>query len=235
MKNLYKIRQHWDLSSLHLVSDGVQECLAQLSRNNSENHSYINHFFIDYFLANITFTDDLKVITKDMLSKLPGAFLCKGKKLTSYIRLYRAFSNIYILLNEPELHFFAKEYIYFKEFLFNNSLNNASNNVYTVISWIFFWFKPMFQIKCVSIPKKYKKKLKRKYAFVPGYIAPAKRESTTLKWMSYYVHEFDDGGIEGKLRLLFQDLFFNFKDSVLYMRKIKTYKKIFKLFIQKSS
>jgi ribosomal protein S7 len=222
-RKIYKVQNIYNINSSMYIYFMWTIYFRKFIYNN------FNQFFVRYFLSNIVQNNNMKVISKSIFNKLIATFMADGYKLRSYNNMHYAFCKLYSLLNIKMFHNLLKNYVYFKEFLFNNSLNDNLNNIYTVLNWLFFWYQPIFAVKCSKVPKKYRKKLKKKFTFSTNYINVIKRRTIALRWIFYFSNTFNSFKMKNRLLLLFSDLIFNFKDSVIYKRKIKMYKKVFKL------
>lgn len=188
-----------------------------------------NQFFFKHIIF-ISFNKKFKnYLVSNILNKLFRIFMKSGKKLKIYNFLLFSFFKLYSMLNLNMFTEISKTYVYFKEFLFNKELNKNFNNMSVILNWLFFWYQPMFFVKCVLVPKKYRKKLKKRYIYSADYVEPKKRKNIALKWMLFFLSTFNNYKAKNRLFLLFSDLIFNFKNSIVYTRKIKMYRKVFKI------
>jgi len=165
----------------------------------------------------------------DTINKLLRTFLISGKKVKSYNSLVQSFFKIYAVVGLESYANISNNYHYFREFLFNKELNKELNGLTAILNWLFFWYQPIFCVKCSLVPKKYRKKLKKKYVYTVSYIDPKKRKNISLRWMLHFLDSFSSYKFHNRLFLLFSDLIFNFKKSLMYERKVKMYKKMFKV------
>lgn len=188
-----------------------------------------SQFFLKQMVVISSNKNFKKYLNSDIVNKLFRSFMKSGKKLKIYNIVLFSFFKIYSLLNLNMFYEITKNYLYFKEFLFNKELNKNFNNVSVILNWLFFWYQPMFFVKCVLVPKKYRKKLKKRYIYSADYLEPYKRKNVALKWMLFFLSTFNNYKAKNRLFLLFSDLIFNFKNSIVYTRKIKMYKKVFKI------
>ena len=234
MKDLYKknhifYRKVYKIQKLSNINNSLYAYFTRylyFQRNKVKN---FNQFFIKYFLTNNTIENNKKIIIADILNKLNKTFMVSGYKLKSYTNIHYSFFKLYSMLNIETLGFVSKNYVYFKEFLFNNVLDRNLNSAYSIINWLFFWYQPMFYVKCSLVPKKYRKKLKKKYVYSASYVDVSKRKNIALRWVLFFLNTFNSYKTKNRLFLLFSDLIFNFKNSIVYSRKIKMYKKVFKI------
>lgn len=188
-----------------------------------------SQFFLKQIIVVSSNKNFKKYLNSDIVNKLFRSFMKSGKKLKIYNIVLFSFFKIYSLLNLNMFYEITKNYLYFKEFLFNKELNKNFNNASVILNWLFFWYQPMFFVKCVLVPKKYRKKLKKRYIYSADYLEPYKRKNVALKWMLFFLSTFNNYKAKNRLFLLFSDLIFNFKNSIVYTRKIKMYKKVFKI------
>lgn len=93
-----------------------------------------NQFFIKYFLSNNMVKNSTKIISKDILNKLSRTFMISGYKLKSYINVHYSFFKLYSMLNIEVFNSISKNYVYFKEFLFNSVLDKSLSNAYNIIN-----------------------------------------------------------------------------------------------------
>jgi hypothetical protein len=62
-----------------------------------------------------------------------------------------------------------------------------------------------------------------------SYIESHKRNNFAIHWLLFFLTNFNNYKLNNRIFLLFTDLLFNFKNSIIYKRKIQMYKKVFKL------
>lgn len=191
-----------------------------------------NFFFDKFLLKHLILRSNLKVASytqSSTLNKLYRTFVVSGKKLKAYNVVTTSFFKVYSVINLDIYREISKNYLYFKEFLFNKELNRELNSLSAIINWLFFWYQPIFCVKCSLVPKKYRKKLKKKYVYSVNYIDPFRRKNISLRWMLHFLDSFNSYSFNNRLFLLFSDLIFNFKKSMMYDRKVRMYRKMFKI------
>lgn len=226
-QNLYK-KMYTIKNSFHLNNSVYLYYLWTILSQKNRVKTF-NQFFLKYFFSNNIVKHKTKAISKDILNKLVRTFMVSGFKIKSYNNVHYSFFKLYSMLNIEIFNSISKNYVYFREFLFNNMLDRSLNNAYNIVNWLFFWYQPMFYVKCSLVPKKYRKKLKKKYVYSASYVDILKRRNIALRWILFFLNTFNSYKTKNRLLLLFSDLIFNFKNSVVYTRKIKMYKKVFKI------
>jgi hypothetical protein len=82
----------------------------------------------------------------------------------------------------------------------------------------------MFNISCIVVPKKYRKKLKKKFTYKLNYLLPKKRVAVLLKWLSLYTAEIKKKELSSRFFEVLMSIVFNYKNTYLYKRKIYIYK-----------
>jgi hypothetical protein len=78
------------------------------------------------------------------------------------------------------------------------------------------------------VPKKYRKKLKKKYLVKIQYVDKLKRKNVALKNILLHSFNYSNYSIFSRITLNMFDTIFNFKDSKPYKRKLQIYKKLLK-------
>lgn len=216
----------------------IKDTLVFLGWKNSQNYLKLiskqkkKYLFFEKFLVKNILSSNLKKTTylkNNVLNKFFRTFLVSGKKIKVYNALIFSFFRVYATINLDIFKNLSQTYLYFKEFLFNKELNKELNNITAIIDWLFFWYQPIFCVKCSLVPKKYRKKLKKKYVYAVNYIDPLKRKNISLRWMLHFLDSFNNYNFKNRLFLLLGDLIFNFKKSVMYDRKVRMYRKMFKV------
>ncbi len=189
---------------------------------------FFDKFLLKYLIAG-TVNKQRSYLQNSTLNKLYRTFIVSGKKIKAYSTIMSSFFKVYSVINLEIYKEVSKSYLYFKEFLFNKELNKEFNSVSSIVNWLFFWYQPIFCVKCSLVPKKYRKKLKKKYVYSVNYIDPTRRKNISLRWMLHFMDNFSSYKLNNRLFLLFSDLIFNFKKSVMYERKVIMYRKMFKI------
>ena len=88
--------------------------------------------------------------------------------------------------------------------------------------------KPPFVVKSISIPKKLRKKLKRKFLVSIVYKNENKRAKSSLKQLYYYSNQFSDSNFKIRLYKSILISFCDYKNSELFKLKLAIFKKFFK-------
>lgn len=200
-------------------------------------------FLLDFLKLHKKFTYNLseylyynskyKTLLKNNLivsSKVVSSFIQGGNFFKNSILLNNIFTKFYKLMhnsNNSSLKF--NDYRYYKEFLYNFSRYNNYNNLNYLLNWVFYLIEPMFHIECSIVPKKYRKKLKKKYLYKIKYLNKNKRINKILSWISKYSNTLKTYSILNRKLLVYLDLFLNYKHSYIYSKKISIYKKVFKI------
>ena len=82
---------------------------------------------------------------------------------------------------------------------------------------------------CTIVPKKYRKKVKKKYLYKVKYLGIKGRVSKSLKWIQNYKNSLKFYSVIDRELFCYLDLILNYKLSYVYLKKIIIYKKIFKI------
>lgn len=151
------------------------------------------------------------------------------------------FKNGCLHKSRNQLSFIFKNLNYF--FYFNNlSTNNQFNNIkwlldifidknlnsFSVFNFLIDLIKPPFVIKSISIPKKLRKKLKRKFLISIVYKNESKRTKSSLKQLYYYSNQFTDSNFKVRLYKSILTSFCDYKNGDLFKLKLAIFKKFFK-------
>ena len=75
----------------------------------------------------------------------------------------------------------------------------------------------MFCIECSVVPKKYKRKLKKKYLYKVKYLNKGKRTSKVLNWITKYSNTLKNFNFLNRQLLVYLDILLNYKNSYIYM------------------
>jgi hypothetical protein len=137
--------------------------------------------FLLRYLVSSSGVNSRNYIKSNTLNKLFRTFIVSGNKIKVYKSVMFSFFKMYSVINLEIYKEISKSYLYFKEFLFNKDLNRELNSVASVVNWLFFWYQPIFCVKCSLVPKKYRKKLKKKYVYSVNYIDPLRRKNVSLR------------------------------------------------------
>ena len=224
-----------------------QSCSHTLKKKiikSKTNYFYIN-FFLCYklynlrlnfyhYLTNIIYStsiirkDYLLVKSKKSVIHL-GYNLKNGNYYQNYIKMNLSFSKIYNLIINNKHNLETMDYKYHKEFLYNFYKYKNYNNYTFILNWIFSFIQPMFYIDCMAVPKKYKKKLKKKYLYKVKYLNKTKRINKALKLINNYSNSLKYFNFSDRIFFTYLDLILNYKNSYIFNKKLIIYKKIFKI------
>lgn len=154
---------------------------------------------------------------------------CNGNFNKTTITTHNVFSHIYKLFYNNLDYLKNLNYKYTKEFLYNFFKYNNYNNYTFILSWIFNWIKPIFFMDCVVVPKKYRKKLKKKYLYKVKYLGTNSRLSKSLRFIKNYKNSLKYYTSFNRELFTYLDLILNYKFSYIFLKKISVYKKVFKV------
>jgi len=157
-------------------------------------------------------------------------FLSKGgNNFKNSVLLFNTFSKFYKMSFNPFTLVKFDSYKYSKEFFYNFFRYTNYNNINYLLTWIFSWAQPMFCIECSVVPKKYRRKLKKKYLYKIKYLNKVRRVSKVLNWIVKYSNTLKNFSFINRQLLVYLDLLLNYKNSYVYNKKLLIYKKIFKV------
>ena len=160
--------------------------------------------------------------------KLVSLTFRKGLKLKIYNSISFSFKFFFYLFLQNNINLFSSyKNIYNIYYSFFN-LTNIFFNINFLLFWLSSIIEPLFSLKCLSVPKKYRKKLKKKYIFNIFFLKKEKRSSVFLKWLYLNTSVYNDKVLEKKIIKSLIDIFLKNKKSNLYLKKIIINKKIFK-------
>jgi hypothetical protein len=113
--------------------------------------------------------------------KIISLALRRGLKLKFFNYIGLSFRFFFYLFTHNNLNFFSKyKNVYNVYYSFFN-LTNLFFNLNFLLFWLTNIFEPLFTIKCLSVPKKYRKKLKKKFTFTVFFLKKEKRKNVFLK------------------------------------------------------
>lgn len=187
---------------------------------------FISHLF-DFLYYNNSFK--LKKQGNTAISNVIPFLLNGGNSFKNSILFFNLFAKFYEMSFNNSMVDKFNNYKYYKEFFYNFNRYNNYKNLNYLISWIFSWMQPMFYIECSVVPKKYRKKLKKKYLYKVKYLNKNKRFNKALNWITKYSNTIKNYHFLNRQLLVYLDLLLNYKNSYLYNKKILVYKKVFKL------
>lgn len=187
------------------------------------------------FKFNTNFKKQIRIekysFLKNSILKIVSYFFKKGfflKYLITFLNIYNLLYSIFLNFDSAEI-FKNHEYIYTLEFLYNLKYNKSLLNVNTLVYWFSSWNTPLFDLDVQKVPKKYKKKLKKKYTYKIIYLKKNKQNKKALQWV--FLNSFNYEDIRTlKQQVLFNtlDTILNYKKSLISKKKILIYKKMFK-------
>lgn len=153
----------------------------------------------------------------------------KGNFNKNAIITHSVFAYIYKLFYNNHNYLDNLNYKYTKEFLYNFFKYNNYNNFNFILSWVFSWIKPIFFMDCVVVPKKYRKKLKKKYLYKVKYLNVNSRLNKSLRLIKNYKNSLKYYSSFNRELFTYLDLILNYKYSYIFLKKINIYKKVFKI------
>ena len=179
----------------------------------------------DFLYYNIKYKKNNLIV----LSKVTPFLIKKGNLFKNSILLFNLFTKFYKIIFSKNTSLKLDDYKYYKEFFYNFSRYSNYKNINYLLNWIFFLIEPMFYVECSVVPKKYRKKLKKKYLYKIKYLNKSKRTNKILNWITKYSNTLKNFKFLNRQLLVYLDLFLNYKNSYLYDKKLLVYKKVFKI------
>ena len=183
----------------------------------------------DFLYYNNKNSSSMQTSSYIISSKTISFFIKGGNSFTNSIFLYNLFSQFYKIMYNNTSLFQLNSYKYYKEFFYNFSRYKNYKNLNYLLNWIFFLVEPMFHIECSVVPKKYRKKLKKKYLYKIKYLNKNKRINKILNWISRYSNTIKNYSFLNRQMMVYLDLLLNYKNSYIYNKKLLIYKKVFKV------
>jgi len=190
-----------------------------------KNIKYKLNNFIYINLNNISINNNNVLPSSSIIPFL----LNKGNSFQNSVLFYKIFFNIYKIFFNNFSYDSFKIYKYSKEFFYNFFRYKNYNSINYILNWVFSWAKPMFCIECSVVPKKYRRKLKKKYLYKVKYLNKIKRTSKILNWIVQYTNTLKNFKFLNRSIIVYLDLLLNYKNSYIYNKKLLIYKKIFKI------
>jgi hypothetical protein len=190
---------------------------------------YLSDFL--YYNRNLINYSKDSFLTKNLLlsSSIIPFIIKNGNTFTNSVQFFNLFTKFYTMSFSDILVEKFNSYKYYKEFFYNFKRYNNYKNLNFLLSWVFSWMQPMFHIECSTVPKKYRKKLKKKYLYKIKYLNKNKRLNKAINWVVKYANTLKNYKFSDRHLLVYLDLLLNYKNSYLYNKKLLVYKKIFKL------
>lgn len=152
-----------------------------------------------------------------------------GKFNSNIINFYNVFSYIYTLFFNNKSYIYELNYKYSKEFLYVFFKYKNYSSITYILNWVLSWIQPLFFMDCLVVPKKYRKKLKKKYLYKVKYLNINNRTKKSLKWINDYKNSLKYLTKFNRELFCYLDLILNYKTSYIFLKKITIYKKIFKI------
>lgn len=188
-----------------------------------------SYSLFDFLYYNIKNNKRAKLNNFVISSKTVSFFIKGGNSFTNSIVLYNLFTHFYKIMHNNTSMFKLNNYKYYKEFFYNFTRYKNYKNLNYLLNWIFFLIEPMFHIECSVVPKKYRKKLKKKYLYKIKYLNKSKRVNKILNWISRYSNTIKNYSFLNRQMMVYLDLLLNYKNSYIYNKKLLIYKKVFKI------
>ena len=188
---------------------------------------YIKKILIDFNFFKINYNNKIIASYSNNNTKFLFNFLTKnGNKVTLLKHFLNSLAFFYYKLKFNNSENF---YSYYNEFKFNSTSNLNFNNIIYLLNWMIAFNSFTFDIQCLSTPKKYKKKTKLKYSYKITYIPKHKRLKRLYKWFNNLITTTKINKLNDRILKNLFDLFLNYKNNNLYIKKLLIYKKVFKL------
>lgn len=182
----------------------------------------------DFLYYNLKYKSN-KISNLIVSTKVIPFFIKGGNSLQNSVTFYNIFTKFYKIIYNNLTVLKLNDYKYYKEFFYNFCRYNNYKNINYLLNWIFYLVEPMFYIECSVVPKKYRKKLKKKYLYKIKYLNKNRRLNKILNWISKYTNTLKNYSLLNRQLLVYLDLLLNYKNSYIYNKKILIYKKVFKL------
>lgn len=193
------------------------------SGNINNNHSKFSKFY--YLFSD---NNSLKIVNKNLnyFNPMKGLnlFFSKGKKLSLYLLFNIYFKDFYysIYRKNDQSNFF-----FYNEIKSSIKDNTFLNNPVNMFKWYLNYFSFMFNFKNTIKKKikttKFENKSKNfKIVFIPE----KKRNMIFFRWLKRLFVLNYTNNLFLTIKFLLNDIFFNFKNSILYKYKINFYKNL---------
>ena len=193
------------------------------SDNINNNHSKFSKFY--YLFSD---NNSLKIVNKNFNYFNPmnglNLFFSKGKKLSLYLLFNIYFKDFYysIYRKNDQSNFF-----FYNEIKSSIKDNTFLNNPVNMFKWYLNYFSFMFNFKNTIKKKikttKFENKSKNfKIVFIPE----KKRNMIFFRWLKRLFVLNYTNNLFLTIKFLLNDIFFNFKNSILYKYKINFYKNL---------
>ena len=170
------------------------------------------------------FASYYRIQTMSLCTQLTSLLLKKGKKLKYQQLIFNLFSFLFFLIKKKDSEV-TRFVSFFKFFEFAKVYKNFFN-ISFFLTTICQFLAPRFNLQCLSVPKKYRKKFKCRYLFRLKYVKFFNETKKSLKWLVLYSNQFAKYKFESRLLVSLLTTFFEEKTSFLYFKKIAIYKKM---------
>lgn len=161
----------------------------------------------------------------NLINYSTNLILKRGLKFKAHTFLKNAFKQFF------ELFIFCNDKNFTQKYHYFNILKSYSlswDNFFNINKFLYLilpMFEFIFTFKCVKVDKKLKTNTSR-YNLVFSYITKSKRLSYLIKLLYHNSDSFDLFKFSDRLFLSYVNTFFFLKTSLIYLQKIKFYKKI---------
>lgn len=197
--------------------------LVFLNTNYLNNSFYsLNNFSLEY--NKVTFKK--KSLNFSFFEKFIKVGLKRGLNLKFIKQLSIGFSNFFLIFLFNSLNFFKKYQNIYNVFYFFSKTSNFFFNINYIFKLLIDSHQPMFGLKCEAVPKKYIKKLKKKFTFRLNYISWNKRNNVIIRWFYLMIGKYPKLKLFNKFFYLLIEVFLKGNKSPLLIKKNNIYKKI---------
>lgn len=187
------------------------------------------NFFLNFKFTTLFFKKKQHIIGEDLLL-LTSFLMYRGLKLSIFLKITKNFFYIFnnLINNKDSSQVFFKKYVFSNIFMSFVGANINIFNSHFLLDWCVSFLIPIFGLKCESVPKKFRKKLKKKYLYNIKYIPQIKRKRILFRWFSEVIYEQKYRKVENKIFYSFLSIFLNYKNNYLFKKKIFIYKWVLK-------
>lgn len=157
---------------------------------------------------------------------LSNFLMYRGLKISIFLKITKNFFYIFnkLISSKNNISIFLKKYDFSNIFLSFVDANINIFNVHFLLDWCVSFLVPIFGLKCETVPKKFRKKLKKKYLYNVRYIPILKRKRVLFRCFSEIVDEQQYRTVSNKIFYSFLSIFLNYKNNYLFKKKIFIYK-----------
>lgn len=162
------------------------------------------------------------ILKENFFFGLVNNIFCGGKKKKISLTTLKTFKQFYFIT----CYLYSKnseKYTFWKEYQYNMEVNFYVYNIIFLIDWVVLTLKPIFNVQCQTVPKKYRKHLKTTYLYKIKYLKEKNRFKTALKWIGIDILTSQFNSNLNRIFTTLIDLILNFKESKLYKNKLKVY------------